>query len=108
MKVRQLSKLFVVIACGSFASACATTPSVTRSDSPDAARERGLGDLRRELAMAPPSGRVVAGADGQWLVHAASGKRLVRMPGGEWDAKPVAGLTMLFEGTPGAALVFDH
>ncbi len=98
---------FGSIAVGCLATGC-SSPSINRYVAADGERERGLGDLRQKLAMGSPSGRVVAGADGQWLVHAESGQRLLRIPEGDWQGKPVTGLTMLFEGTPGAALVFDH
>lgn len=100
--------ILTTLALSTLGALACSSPSVTRHVAADGERERGLADLRKKLALGAPSGRVVGGADGQWLVHAESGKRLLRLPAGDWEGKPVSGITLLFEGTPGVALVFDH
>ncbi len=72
--------------------ACATTSEM---------RERGLVGLREALQLSQPVGRVVAGR----LVHTQTGLPLLALPNDGWRPGRPTGHTLLFEGTPGIALM---
>lgn len=90
------------------ASNVAAPPTIALPE--DKGGEQGLANLRVALGFYPVEGYVQRGADGDWLVNSASGARLVAAPApaGECiEGGDYGGMSIAFEGAPGAVLRFD-
>ncbi len=103
-----------LVAGAAFAGGCASAPNVAAPPTialpEDEGGEQGLANLRVALGFYPVEGYVQRGADGDWLVNSATGARLVAVPKPSGDCVEggdVGGMSVAFEGAPGAVLRFE-
>jgi|GEM_PF-2214453 len=95
---------------GCYASAPNAAPPSSIALPEDKGGEHGLANLRAALDLYAPEGYVQRDAGGDWLVNSASGIRLIALPTPSGECAGQAdsdGVSVPFEGAPGAVLRFE-